>query len=183
MVNMFEDDDNDDGEDIFQPSQGGLSNLFRGKSAATASGSGSASPATSSLKYQAPKQSDVVVAEQKQQPEVNNQPPTVVNAFAWDGKAYKPFGKAGLTLVEKESKTWLVLFRSKQQTLSMLDLASDKYNLQIMSDKVISYIDSQVNLIIDISYFCDFTSFFLIRVGHGPYSLKLSKSWKIQLKR
>ena len=71
-------------------------------------------------------------------------PPTVVvNAFLWDGSVYKPFGKLGLTFMLKDDKAMLVLFKSKQQMISMVDLSQEPLKVEQHSSNIIVVLDSQ----------------------------------------
>ena len=94
-------DDSNDDEDIFSPTtntkKSGLDGLFIQKSE-------KAGNPAESLKYQAPTKND---PKQKSNENLDNYvppAPIVINAFTWDGKAYKPVGKLGLTLMAKDDQ-------------------------------------------------------------------------------
>ena len=70
----------------------------------------------------------------------------IVTAFAWDGKAYKPVGKVGLAILTKEEKPLMVLYKSKQQTLSTLDLSQEQLKVEHQSENVLGTLDMQVKI-------------------------------------
>ena len=85
----------------------------------------------------------------------------IVNAFAWDGKNYKAVGKVGLALIFKDKKPLMILYKSKQQTLSTLDLAQEHIKLEQQSENVIGTLDQQV---------------WILRLGYvGGYLVRLSE--------
>lgn len=126
---------NDNSDDIFEPS----GNKSKGLGALFAS----TTEDPRSLKYEAPKKpSEDTDVQQKNTP-------TVVNAFLWDANSrnYKAIGKAGLAIVVPGSKDstpgpLLVLFRSKQQPLSKLDLADVRLKFNIQSDHQAGFVDA-----------------------------------------
>ena len=107
-------DDSNDDEDIFSPTsntkKSGLDGLFVQKQNKKSEKSGH--PAES-LKYQAPTKND---PKQKSTENLDNYvppAPIVINAFTWDGKAYKPVGKLGLTLMAKDDQAQYIYLDSK----------------------------------------------------------------------
>ena len=107
-------DDSNDDEDIFSPisntKKSGLDGLFVQKQNKKSEKSGH--PAES-LKYQAPTKNDT---KQKSTENLDNYvppAPIVINAFTWDGKAYKPVGKLGLTLMAKDDQAQYIFLECK----------------------------------------------------------------------
>ena len=77
---------------------------------------------------------------------LSKQQSVIVTAFAWDGKAYKPVGKVGLAILTKEEKPLMVLYKSKQQTLSTLDLSQEQLKVEHQSENVLGTLDMQVKI-------------------------------------
>ena len=77
---------------------------------------------------------------------ISKQQSVIVTAFAWDGKAYKPVGKVGLAILTKEGKPLMVLYKSKQQTLSTLDLSQEHLKVEHQSENVLGTLDMQVTI-------------------------------------
>ena len=78
----------------------------------------------------------------------------IVTAFAWDGKAYKPVGKVGLAILTKEEKPLMVLYKSKQQTLSTLDLSQEQLKVEHQSENVLGTLDMQVKILQRLKVYC-----------------------------
>lgn len=125
---MIEFTDDSPDEDIFTPVNSSLDGLFTGQKKAPAE-------ASSSLKYQAPMKNEEKSASKSV---------VIVNAFTWDGAAYQPVGKLGLTLALKDEKAFVVLYKSKQQTLFMLDITLEQLKIEQHSDISLGTLDSQV---------------------------------------
>ena len=122
--------DDTDTQDIFNPStqSNGLDGLFNQVQKNQSSPS-------ANLKYHAPS---------KKATETDEEPFTVVvNAYAWDGKAYKPVGKLGLALMHK--KACMVAFKSKQQVLSSTNLALEPLKIEQHSSTLLGTLDSNVS--------------------------------------
>ena len=77
---------------------------------------------------------------------ISKQQSVIVTAFTWDGKAYKPVGKVGLAILTKEEKPLMVLYKSKQQTLSTLDLSQEQLKVEHQSENVLGTLDMQVKI-------------------------------------
>ena len=107
-------DDSNDDEDIFSPTsntkKSGLDGLFVQKQSKKSEKSGH--PAES-LKYQAPTKNDPKQKSNENLDNYNPPAPIVINAFTWDGKAYKPVGKLGLTLMAKDDQAQYIYLDSK----------------------------------------------------------------------
>ena len=119
-------------EDIFSPTaSNGLNGLFNQPN----------SNSSENLKYQAPKKT----IEEKPKNASNTSKPTfMVNAHAWDGKSYKPIGKVRLTIISKDGTSLMVLYKSKQQTFSTIDLSQEPMKIEYQSENVLGTLDQQV---------------------------------------
>ena len=139
-------DDSNDDEDIFSPTsntkKSGLDGLFIQKQNKKSEKSGSP---TQSLKYQAPTKNDPKQKSTENLDSYNPPAPIVINAFTWDGKAYKPVGKLGLTLMTKDEQAFMILFKSKQQVLSRTDLNQENLKIEQHSTNLIGTLDAQVS--------------------------------------
>ena len=124
----FNDDSLDGDEDIFTPGSNSLNDLFKEQKR----------PPVEIPSHEAPAPKRIGA---------NTSSVVIVDAFTWDGAAYQPVGKLGLTLVLKEDKAFMVLFKSKQQTLSMVDITLDQLKIEQHSDILLGTLDSQARSI------------------------------------
>ena len=120
-------------EDIFDPkvsnkNLGGLFQVNPGKS--------------TDLKYEAPGQNNSQVSTPKPEPAPTSNVVTVV-AYLWDGSTFKLFGKIGVTLMIKNDKAFLVLFKTKQQVVSMVDLTIEPLKIEQQSANALYSLDTQ----------------------------------------
>ena len=127
----------DSAEDIFSPTNSNSLNGLFGQS-----------NTNSDLKYQAPKKPSEETPKEPKPPKENvkKSESFIVLAFAWDGQAYKPVGKVGLAIVAQEEKALMVLYKSKQQTLSTLDLSQEHLKVEQQSENVLGTLDMQVSI-------------------------------------
>ena len=124
-------DISDTEEDIFDPTVtnknlGGLFQANSGKS--------------TNLKYEPPGQNGNQGPTPKAEPVSNV---VTVVAYLWDGSNFKLFGKVGLTLMIKNDKAFLVLFKTKQQVISMVDLTIEPLKIEQQSANALSILDTQ----------------------------------------